>query len=319
MKYLSHPTDGLSVYVGLDYYHVSKGHRNWLELLECIRSNDEARFVELIDDKRVLNNLVAKGVELRDDVVYYNGQAVHSVLTDRILELVRLGLEVDPMLKFLDNLMQNPSKASVDELYSFLENKHLPITDDGHFLAYKAVKSNYMDKYSGTVRNMIGDKPTMERNMVDDNRNNHCSQGYHVGAIEYSGPEGWYFGQGDHCMVVKVNPKDAVSVPTDHNCQKLRVCSYEVVDEFTKKMVAPVYCGTTPIEYDEPEEDDSEVLPEELLDGDEVKFEYNGKERHGWVESCSFSTITLHEDDDEDEDVYKSYKISNIRNLRLLS
>ena len=39
-------------------------------------------------------------------------------------------------------------------------------------------------------------------------------------------------------VVVKVNPKDVVSVPDDCSCQKCRVASYTVVSEYTEEISA---------------------------------------------------------------------------------
>jgi len=38
---------------------------------------------------------------------------------------------------------------------------------------------------------------------------------------------------GSRVMIVKVHPRDVVSVPTDYNFAKARCCRYEVVDEYT--------------------------------------------------------------------------------------
>ena len=78
----------------------------------------------------------------------------------------------------------------------------------------------------------------MPRNLVDEDKNRHCSSGLHVGAMGYvkrygsirRKPEA---GEGNRVVIVKVNPKDAVSVPQDENCQKLRVSSYEVIAELS--------------------------------------------------------------------------------------
>jgi hypothetical protein len=42
-------------------------------------------------------------------------------------------------------------------------------------------------------------------------------------------------------VVVKINPKDVVSVPSDYNCQKLRCCAYTVVSE----VEAEIYAAAT--------------------------------------------------------------------------
>ena len=37
---------------------------------------------------------------------------------------------------------------------------------------------------------------------------------------------------GDRVVIVKVNPKDVVSVPTDCECQKVRTCEYQVIADY---------------------------------------------------------------------------------------
>ena len=121
-----------------------------------------------------------------------------------------------------------------------MEHQYLPITEDGHFLAYKAVKNDYMDKYAGKFRNKVGDVCQMTRAKVDDNRSVGCSQGLHAGALNYVASYG-SLDAGDKIVIVKINPKDVVSVPTDCNCEKLRTCKYEVVGEYQGELLKPLY------------------------------------------------------------------------------
>jgi hypothetical protein len=133
----------------------------------------------------------------------------------------------------------------------FLEYKELPITDDGCFLAYKGVSEHYYSIHGnpktvvvqgitttdGKIFNGVGSKIEVKRRNVDDNRNNHCSFGLHVGSLDYARS----FGQ--RVVVVKVNPKDVVSVPTDYNCQKCRVSAYEVVSDYEYEIQSSVTDG----------------------------------------------------------------------------
>jgi len=141
------------------------------------------------------------------------------------------------MVKFLENLMQNPSARGVSETYWFLENYGLPITDDGCFLAYKAVRSDYTDIYSGKFLNSVGSVVSMPRNMVDDNYGVDCSKGLHVGALDYVVGYGHFVkgevrsANGNRLLIVKVNPKDVVSVPKYEGHTKMRVCEYTVASE----------------------------------------------------------------------------------------
>jgi len=89
----------------------------------------------------------------------------------------------------------------------------------------------------------------MNRSEVDDNANNRCSHGYHVGALGYAGPGGWYNSRGDRVLICKVNPADVVSVPNDHSFQKLRCCYYEPVGEFQDRLQDVVYSGEVGGDY----------------------------------------------------------------------
>lgn len=231
-------------------YTVNHDHPKFDELLECVKNEDAEGFKNLFTTEHLVKSTFSEtGVELANGQVLYNGEPVHNSLTKRIIEFAERDLPVDGMLNFLGNLMDNPSRRAVNELYGFLEHRNMPITSDGCFLAYKAVQDNYLDKYSSTFDNSVGAVMEMPRNEVDDVASNTCSVGFHVGALEYAGPGGTYHGYNDRVMIVKVNPKDAVSVPTNHSAQKLRVCRYEVVGEYEKPL-DDAYDGS----YEEAEE-----------------------------------------------------------------
>ncbi len=157
-----------------------------------------------------------------------------SVITDKIMKMAEQGFDSRPLINFLGNLYRNPSATAIKELYLFIEACELPITEDGCFIAYKIVKNDYMDIYSGTVRNMVGDKPSMHRQLVDDNRNNTCSKGLHFCSKAYLGHYGSGSRANDRCMLVKINPADVVSIPSDYNNAKGRAWTYEVVGEVAR-------------------------------------------------------------------------------------
>jgi len=163
---------------------------------------------------------------------------------------------IEPMVKFMENLMENPSRTSVEELYGFLEVGGLPITSDGCFLAYKKVRADYTDCHTGKISNAVGEKPEMERNEVDDNRNKTCSEGLHFCSKGYLS----HFG-GERTMIVKINPRDVVSIPSDYNDTKGRACTYEVVDEIDKDKVDEALAKAV---QDQAERDASLMTDEDL-------------------------------------------------------
>ena len=140
---------------------------------------------------------------------------------------------INYLVKFLDNLMLNPSYRSVDQLYPFLEVGGIPIIENGTFLTYKKVRGNYKDVYSGTIDNSVGTVVAMPRNLVNDDPNQTCSAGLHVCSFDYL--NNFDYAPNDRVVVCEVNPKDVVSIPTDYNNTKMRVCEYTVIADVTDK------------------------------------------------------------------------------------
>lgn len=227
----------ISVNVDGKQFAVSKEtHLNYAKILKAIRKGDKQRIADLVDVTKTLEKYVKDELKLKGGVFYWNGEPIHTVLAERILVMKKQGFPVDSMIELLKNLMLNPSNVAVNELFQFLEANKLPITQDGHFMAYKRVhkrgKKDYVDAWSKTIPNNIGDHPTMPRNRVDDDRRNHCSNGLHFCSLEYLQRSG-YGGTGP-IMIVKVNPRDVVSIPSDYNNQKGRCAGYEVVAKHKK-------------------------------------------------------------------------------------
>ena len=219
-------------------YSVAIDHPSYNDIKQALLDGDEDKFTVLTDIPQSVEDFALGNVEIKNGVVNYKGQEIHNTITKRILAMMRMRFPFEPMLRFLENMMDNPSKRAVDELYSFLDNRHLPITEDGCFLAYKSVSSDFKDWWTRAIDNSVGATPEMPRNQVDDDRESHCSDGLHVGAMEYVGG---YHGDQGHTIIVKVNPKDAVSVPNDEQFTKMRVCKYEVVSIYEGDLTKVLY------------------------------------------------------------------------------
>ena len=213
---------------------VNKDHPNYDAILSVLRNAEKNREGSEKVQKRLNKLLDTLGVvrakfnsiSVHDNKVSYNGQPLQGVVVDRILELSKNGGSgYAQFCLFLDKVMQNPEPESRQALFDWLDVSGLIITAEGDILGYKGVRGDYKDCHSGTFDNSVGKVCKMDRNLVDNNRNNGCSRGLHVGSLEYAR------GFGERTMVVKVNPKDVVSVPHDSQCQKMRVCEYVVVDE----------------------------------------------------------------------------------------
>jgi hypothetical protein len=238
-------------------YQVLPDHINYKMILEALPTATAEELLDIVDVEKAVANFSDGLVEIKNGQVTYEGEVVHGSISKRILEFMSKGLPFEPLVTFLNNLMENPSMQSQKELYDFLEHEHLPITEDGHFLAYKAVRSDYKDKYRGVFDNSVGKVVSMQRAKVDDNRSRGCSDGLHAGALNYVAGYG-SVESGDRIVIVKINPKDVVSVPSDCNCEKLRTCRYEVVGEYEGELLKPLYSAD--FSQDEYEDDEDDYL-----------------------------------------------------------
>ena len=213
-------------------FNIDRSFPQFNTISALLQDGDYVAAMDLVDQGRVVHQFGEGKITVSEGIVRFGKHIVDNSLTKRILQMIGEGKKVAPMANFLTNLMDNPSSSSIKELYSFLDQNSLPITDDGCFIAYKNVNDNYMDKHSRTFDNSVGKVCEMERFEVNDDRNQTCSAGLHFCSIDYL--QG-FWGTDGHTMLVKINPSDVVSIPTDYNNAKGRTCKYEVVAEVTFK------------------------------------------------------------------------------------
>jgi hypothetical protein len=224
--------------------------------------------IELIDKKIKFENYLQNSpINIENGLIMYNGAVMKSAIVDRLEAVINGGGNYEGIIKFIENMMENPSPQSVNELYLFLEYNSLPITDDGCFFAYKKVAQNVdgdlVDIYSNSFDNNPGAVIEMDRDEVDPDRERTCSYGFHVCSYDYLPVFG--SGPSDAVILVKVNPKDVVAVPADYNNAKMRVCRYEVIEiieEWENMKVKDYFVEGENPEY-EPIEDEEDAFEEE--------------------------------------------------------
>ena len=176
-----------------------------------------------------------------DDELYFEGEPLHGAIARRIKQLLREGHEVRPLVNFQRNILDNPSARAREELFAFLEINNLPITPDGYFIAYKMVRSDFLDIYTCTLDNSPGKTVKMLRVNVDPDKDRTCSHGLHFASLEYVRRGGFGSASSGHRLVaVKINPRDVVAIPTDYNNSKGRTCQYLVIKELDWTTALPI-------------------------------------------------------------------------------
>lgn len=204
--------------------NIAKSDERFEKVLDSIRAGNVGveQIASIVEIERRFNG---DGIELKDGILVADNEPLPSELEARILKFKEQKLPYAPLLKFWDNLKKNPSYNSRQALFKFLEHNGHPLTTDGCFVAYRGVTDDFKDCHTKTFDNKPGSVCEMPRAAVDDNPNNTCSSGLHVACFDYAK------GFGPKLVTVKVNPADVVTVPTDYNGTKMRVCRFEVLEE----------------------------------------------------------------------------------------
>lgn len=230
--YAYHLTDKtLTVFIGGKPLQADRSNPQWADIKAALKSadtTDDYLTALMTPIRRIADAVVGNSrITVRDNIVFFGDQVVDNVLSAKILDILNEDLDLEPWIKFAENCYANPSKFAQEELYLFLEKAELPITPDGCFIAYKRLRADFTDVYSGRFDNKVGSVVIMPggRAAVDDRRHVTCSRGLHFCSKGYLDSFG-----GPILVLVKINPADVVSIPSDYHDTKGRCWRYEVVD-----------------------------------------------------------------------------------------
>ena len=252
-------------------------HPHYTSLIQCVHAGDADEFVNLLNTGLQVEDWSEGDFKFRDGLLYFEDEQVAKDPTNRIVECLQQGFPHQFMMNYLTNLYDNVSERAVQESYKWSSHKGLPITEDGMLVGYKGVRpyagetiqgkngeikeGDLVDIYTGnSFRNNVGDTASMKRRQVCDDHTQGCDSGLHVGTDDYACN---WAGNTGVVVLVKFNPKDIVSVPSDCNCEKMRVSSYEVISVAREQLEEAVYSED---EY----YDDQEDYLDELEDGDVI-------------------------------------------------
>lgn len=192
---------------------------------------------------------LSENMKIVNGVIKFGEYTLEETLSDHLLSL----LDDDNTPKdtklwksyvtFLDNLHQNVNEDIRKQLFRWMEYENqagngFGITEDGCIVGYKGCdgtvlepKSKFTGKaivdgveFDGSIPNKVGSVIQMPRSAVQYDPQVGCSVGLHVGTRDYA--VRW----APILLLVKVNPRDVVSVPYEVESQKMRVCEYTVLE-----------------------------------------------------------------------------------------
>jgi hypothetical protein len=224
---------------------VPKTHPNFDRIREAlINGEDESVLEPLLSIPKAIEQFTGGDVLVKGGKLFYKGFEVKGSLAKLILGFSSEGKDkaAEPFKAFLANAFSNPDPRAATDLYDWVVNSELPITPDGHILAWKAVRDDYLSIHSGARTPQFNHKPgntvEMDRTECDSNPNQTCSTGLHFCSASYLSN---YAGGGHRVVAVKINPADVVAFPKDYGWSKGRACRYEIVGEVPLEQVKEFY------------------------------------------------------------------------------
>ena len=225
--------DGITVFYKNKPSKYSCEHPQFDDIVDAVREGDLKKLEDALSRTTLVKHFDKSGFFYKKDGMPFNmffiddngnEVLVNGYLYSLMERFYKLNLDPTRLINFIKKIHQNPDQNAIVDLYDFICYNQMPIEEDGDFLAYKWVKDDYYDCHSHTNRNRIGDIVEFPRQKCDPDRNHVCSTGLHFCSKDY--------GQfGSRLMVIKINPRDVISIPTDYHLAKGRCCRYEVVDE----------------------------------------------------------------------------------------
>lgn len=246
----------VTAFVDGETYTFGPDHPEHRNLMLALASGDTDRFKELVDVSRAVTAFTHGALKVEDGEVTYNGRAISNDAVTHLLDLMEKGEPHEHFGKFVARLMENPSRGVVRGLWPVLskmgdQGDGCYLNEDGWIVAYKRVRGDLKDLYSGRVQypdpdvydesvnsatpidagagaTIQGYTISIPRNECDENVGASCSYGLHFGGMDYVRN----FRRSDETvlLVVKVDPADVVSCPED--AWKLRTSRMKVIKRF---------------------------------------------------------------------------------------
>lgn len=216
----------LSIFYGDETITVTNSDNRYSKLRKACRDNDINTIFRLADLTSLMETETS-AFKMKGSRILLDGDPLPIELSTKIAGLVKSG-DTKTLENFWKRLKKNPDKRVRENLYKFLSEQGMALTEDGCFIAYKYVNKDFKDSHTGKLDYSPGKTVKLDRNKCNSDPNQSCSTGLHVGTWSYSGE-----GQ-TTVLLTKIDPYNVVSVPNDYDCKKMRCCEVTSVKQVTK-------------------------------------------------------------------------------------
>ena len=240
----------ITVYENGETYTANQDHPNYEMIVRvAIDGGEVGHLFNLATVAYDKFNAITERITINGSTLYYDHDPIDGPLAEQVVKFYREGHEFGPLVKFYEKLQLNPNEHSREQLFVWL-NRNFTIDSDGDIVMYKGVnvvEGGFTSIHAGpaivnnvavngNVFQKVGDVVEMPRSDVQHDPYVGCSTGLHASNFEYARS----FTTGA-VLTVKVNPADVVSVPTECEAQKVRVCRYTVTGITTYDIEEALY------------------------------------------------------------------------------
>jgi len=227
-------SNSISIFYDGETNVVHKSAMNYEDLKLCLYQGRFEDAWNISTPAKAITEYSSGKIVIKNGVATYAGNEIKNDMVTRVVELMNRGEErYKNIVEFMAKVLRNGSKTAVEGLFKFIEHNDIEINENGNFIAWKVVRSDFKDKHSGRFDNSVGSTPTVPRSSVVEDPKVSCASGLHVCAKHYIKS---FYSRGDKIVKVEVDPGDVVSVPYDYSNSKMRLCEYKVIEDVTEVM-----------------------------------------------------------------------------------
>lgn len=231
----------LTVYKDGKVYTATSTHPNYDDIVAAVVTGDVD--VSLFDvETGIVKKFerLSERVSYANGVIYFDGDPQDDICARQIVEAISEGSSYEPFVYFMEKVASNPNAHSREQLFGWMKKHSLTVDSDGDIIAYRGVRVDNEGNFTSTtqgpavvdgvpvdgyVPNYIGAVVEMPRSMVQHNPAVGCDTGLHAANWRYAST------MGSVRIKIKINPRDVVSVPTESNEEKMRVCRFTVLEQ----------------------------------------------------------------------------------------